>query len=73
MADVMKLIGILQPSTAAASGSQTPRQQLPGEAGSAARNEADTRLQLERLSRFLASGAPPRQDAPRGTYLNIVI
>ncbi len=38
-------------------------------------DDADPRLRaaLKRLDRFLASGEPPRADAPRGTYLNITL
>lgn len=44
---------------------------LRGSAG----DDADPRLRaaLKRLDRFLASGEPPRANAPRGTYLNITL
>lgn len=36
-------------------------------------HDARTRAALKRLGEFLASGEPPRPDAPRGTYLNITL
>lgn len=72
----MKLMGILQPSTVTGVGAkgQAAHAPLRGESGGAGRQtDAHTQTALDRLGSFLASGVPPQEDAPRGSYLNITV
>ncbi len=72
MADLMKMIGITQPSevsgTRSKAESSGDRSRADGRGGEESSRQ---RAALDRLATFLASGTPPRQDVPRGYYLNI--
>lgn len=75
MADTLKSIGIFQPSQVSGTGGrgQTAHSQPGSERDTGRLDDARTRAALDRLGSFLASGAAPRPDAPRGTYLNITV
>lgn len=75
MADSTRLIDLFQP---AATVGNKPKARDTAAVPLAARNDArsrDTQSQaaLDRLDSVLGSGATPRTDAPRGTYLNITV
>ena len=71
----MKPFDLLQPGQVSGGGAKAhaargqPRAAQEGGRDGAGRTQAA----LDRLAGFLASGNPPRQDAPRGTYLNITV
>ena len=62
MTDLYRLVGPLRP---AASASESAIRATP--------DAATLRAALDRLDQFLKSGTPPRPDAPKGFYLNIVV
>jgi hypothetical protein len=51
-----------------------PDRQQPGRSAPGERDDAASlRAACDRLDLFLKSGTPPRHDAPKGFYLNVVV
>jgi hypothetical protein len=76
MTDLYRLVGPLRPAASASESAirATPDRQQPGRSAADRRDDAATlRAALDRLDQFLKSGTPPRPDAPKGFYLNIVV
>jgi hypothetical protein len=73
MSDVFKLVGTLRPAVTPQSPPQSGTERSPGRGGDAADGRPALDAALARLDQVLRSGIPPRADAPRGTYLNVVV
>jgi hypothetical protein len=73
MSDVFKLIGTLRPAGPVEAPSRPGSERTAGRpAGDPDARQALDRA-LARLDGFLRSGQPPRADAARGTYLNVLV
>ncbi|MFO1154731.1 MAG: hypothetical protein U1E42_13880 [Rhodospirillales bacterium] len=75
MTDLFRLVGPLRPTTASETTVRsTSDRQQPGRSATGQRDDADTlRAALDRLDQYLKSGEPPRADARKGSYLNVVV
>jgi hypothetical protein len=76
MTDLFRLVGPLRPTPSASEASVrvTADRQPPGRSAAGGRDDAAfLRTALDRLDQFLKSGTPPRSDAPKGFYLDVVV
>lgn len=80
MTDLFRLVGPPRPpgsASASASASDTgvrpSTERSSGRSSDARTPPAALQAALDRLDQFLKSGTPPRTDAPKGFYLNVVV
>jgi hypothetical protein len=75
MTDLFRLVPLRPPASAASEATvRAMPDRQPGRSTAGERDDAASlRAALDRLDLFLKSGTPPRSDAPKGFYLNVVV
>jgi hypothetical protein len=73
MDDLFKLVGTLRPVATPGSPARSTPERPSQRDASAPDGKAALDAALSRLDHLVRSGAPLRPDAPRGSYLNVVV